>query len=271
MNYRRHTLLASIAALALITGAGFASAQQGPDHKGASAKEPNAAAQPMNKAPAAGKMSQGANQGPNKNAQQPNRGANKLGQNAQEQHPGAMTKPNRRAETDRTTKTEKPKAGENRAAEAGKEKAGEKRAQTEQRKNGVQHGTMAQRNEKQRNMTQRNEAQPNGANGSKTGKNERNGLEGLQGNAAGVQLNEQQRTQIRETVINGAGAPRVGSVNFDVTVGTVIPRGQIRIVPVPETLVRIEPAWRGFLYFVYEDEVVIVNPRDMRIVAVVYA
>ncbi len=73
------------------------------------------------------------------------------------------------------------------------------------------------------------------------------------------------------------GAPRVGHVNFDVQVGTVIPRHDIRIVPVPRTLVRIEPEWRGFLYFVYEDEVlyfvyedevVIVNPRDMRIVAV---
>jgi len=34
-------------------------------------------------------------------------------------------------------------------------------------------------------------------------------------------------------------------------------------------LVQIEPEWRGFLYFVYENEVVIVNPRDMRVVAVV--
>ena len=50
------------------------------------------------------------------------------------------------------------------------------------------------------------------------------------------------------------------------TVGTVIPRGRIHVVPVPETLVRIEPEWRGFLYFVYEDEVVVVNPRDMKIV-----
>ena len=90
-------------------------------------------------------------------------------------------------------------------------------------------------------------------------------------NATGmnVQLNEQQRSEIRTTVINAHGAPRVGQVDFDVTVGTVIPRGKVRIVPVPETLVRIEPEWRGFLYFVYEDEVVIVNPNDMKIVAVV--
>jgi hypothetical protein len=33
-------------------------------------------------------------------------------------------------------------------------------------------------------------------------------------------------------------------------------------------LVDIEPTWRGFLYFIYEDELVIVDPRDLRIVAV---
>ena len=84
-----------------------------------------------------------------------------------------------------------------------------------------------------------------------------------------MHLSEQQRTEIKTTVINGRNAPRVGHVDFDVRVGTVVPRGKIHVVPVPETLVRIEPRWRGLLYFVYEDEIVIVNPRDMHIVAVV--
>jgi hypothetical protein len=97
---------------------------------------------------------------------------------------------------------------------------------------------------------------------------------GLQGNASGqmqgtnASLSTQQRTQIRRTVINARGAPRVGHVDFDVQVGTEIPRDRIHIVPVPETLVQIDPAWSGFLYFVYEDEVVIVDPSDMRIVAI---
>ena len=49
----------------------------------------------------------------------------------------------------------------------------------------------------------------------------RTGTEGLQGNATGmnVQLNEKQRNEIRTTVINGRGAPRVSHVDFDVTVG----------------------------------------------------
>ena len=58
----------------------------------------------------------------------------------------------------------------------------------------------------------------------------RTGMEGLQGNASGmnVQLNERQRNEIRTTVINARGAPRIGHVDFDVTVGTVIPRGKVR-------------------------------------------
>jgi hypothetical protein len=100
---------------------------------------------------------------------------------------------------------------------------------------------------------------------------EHSGMQGLQGNATGmnVRLTDEQRTRIRDTVIRASGAPRVGRVDFDVTVGTVIPRDRIQVIAVPETLVQIEPEWRGFLYFVYEDEVVIVDPSDMRIVAVV--
>jgi hypothetical protein len=96
---------------------------------------------------------------------------------------------------------------------------------------------------------------------------------GLQGNASGQMqgqhnLSEEQRTQIRRTVIDARGAPRVGHVDFDVRVGTAIPRGRVHIVPIPETLVQIDPSWRDFLYFVYEDEVVIVDPHDMTIVAI---
>ena len=86
---------------------------------------------------------------------------------------------------------------------------------------------------------------------------------------ANVKFSQEQRTKIHDTVINAHDAPRVAHVDFALTVGTVIPRDRIQIVPVPETLVDIQPSWRGLLYFVYEDEIVIVNPNDMRIVAVI--
>jgi hypothetical protein len=88
------------------------------------------------------------------------------------------------------------------------------------------------------------------------------------GGAANVSLNEQQRTNIRETVINSRSAPRVSNVDFSVNVGTVVPRGHIHLVRVPETLIRIEPRWRHYLYFVFNNEIVIVDPRSMRIIDV---
>ena len=30
------------------------------------------------------------------------------------------------------------------------------------------------------------------------------------------------------------------------------------------TLVEIQPAWRGYMYFVYEDEIIIVEPRTLQ-------
>jgi hypothetical protein len=56
-------------------------------------------------------------------------------------------------------------------------------------------------------------------------------------------------------------------VTFDIKVGTVVPRN-VRIVPVPPTLVEIEPSWRGFMYFVRGDEIIVVDPKSLEIVAV---
>jgi hypothetical protein len=96
---------------------------------------------------------------------------------------------------------------------------------------------------------------------------------GLRGNAADQmqgqhQLSEEQRTHIRQALIDPHGARRVGHVDFDVRIGTQIPRDQIDLIQVPDTLVQIDSEWQGFLYFIYEDEIVVVDPDDMEIVAV---
>jgi hypothetical protein len=62
-------------------------------------------------------------------------------------------------------------------------------------------------------------------------------------------------------------APRVTNVNFDIKVGIVVPR-TVRVAPLPPTLITIEPEWRGYMYFVYNDEIIVVNPRTLEIVAV---
>ena len=228
MKINRNTLLAGAATLAIIAGTSFASAQE--EQKGQHAAPQ--ASQPHATQPMHNNANSARPEGANRAA--PNEGTNRSTRNP---GPAAQQTPNEKKDNGRVGQEDRPGAGTN-----------SRNAQGVNRDNKSNNeGTTAQ---------------------------ERNIPRGLQGNASGqmqgakVNLSSQQRTQIRRTVINARGAPRVGHVDFDVRVGTAIPRDRIHIVPVPETLVQIDPAWSGFLYFVYEDEVVIVDPSDMQIVAI---
>ena len=81
-----------------------------------------------------------------------------------------------------------------------------------------------------------------------------------------VSLTTEQKTVVRTKVLTSS-APRVTNVNFDIRIGTVVPR-TVRIAPVPVTLIEIEPTWRGFMYFVSGDTIIVVEPRTLEIVAV---
>ena len=177
-----------------------------------------------------------------------------------------MSKPGQRAEEgNRTTKGEKSTSGEeNRSVKSNEKKdtTGSDESQTgKAAQDHMNHGNTAQDRDRDRNknatenerMDRSNTAHDHdrmggknaheGNRGANTAVEQRNGSHAAAG--VNVQLNEQQRTEIRTTVINAHGAPRV-NVDFDVTVGTVVPRERIHVIPVPETLVRIEPEWRGF-------------------------
>jgi hypothetical protein len=97
--------------------------------------------------------------------------------------------------------------------------------------------------------------------GQTQGQNERSG-------GASVTLSTEQRTKVRQTVVEGRSAPRVDRVDFSLNVGTVVPR-TVRVVEVPETIIEIRPEWRGYRYFVYKEEIIIVDPSTLRIVAVI--
>ena len=70
-------------------------------------------------------------------------------------------------------------------------------------------------------------------------------------------------------MIQSSSAPKVSRsrINFNISVGTVVPR-TVKFVAVPATLVEIHPAWRGYSYFIVDDEIIIVEPRTLKIVAV---
>ena len=93
---------------------------------------------------------------------------------------------------------------------------------------------------------------------------------GQAGGGAQAQLSTEQRTQIRQTVMQVGDAPRVSSVNFSLSVGTVVPR-TVKYVPLPSRVVEIYPAWRSYHFFMVGDQIVIVEPDSLRIVAVIPA
>ena len=69
-------------------------------------------------------------------------------------------------------------------------------------------------------------------------------------------------------MIKHGNAPRASHVDFNVSVGFAVPT-TVRLAPVPTVLVDIHPAWRSYEYFVYNEEVIIVDPHDWHIVEVI--
>jgi len=85
-----------------------------------------------------------------------------------------------------------------------------------------------------------------------------------------VNITPENRTRMHEVFVKERSAPKVDHVTFSLSVGTAVPRS-VRIVAVPLTIIEIQPTWRGYDYFMVGDQIVIVDPRTMEIVAVLDA
>ena len=83
---------------------------------------------------------------------------------------------------------------------------------------------------------------------------------------AGAKLSTEQRTRI-STVIKEQNIRPVTNVNFAISVGTRVPR-EVSFHPLPVEIVNIYPDWRGYEMFLVNDQIVVVNPRTLEIVAV---
>ena len=83
---------------------------------------------------------------------------------------------------------------------------------------------------------------------------------------AAVNVNDQQRTRISQSVSRLNVQP-LTSVNFSLSVGTVIPR-DVHLHTLPAEVVEIVPQYRGYNFVLVKDEIVIVEPSSYKIVAV---
>jgi urease beta subunit len=81
-----------------------------------------------------------------------------------------------------------------------------------------------------------------------------------------LQLAPEQRRTIRETVIKEQAAPRCSELT--VSVGEEVPRS-LHLQPLPDTLVREVPAIRSYDFCIKNNEVVLIDPNEYRIVEVI--
>jgi hypothetical protein len=86
---------------------------------------------------------------------------------------------------------------------------------------------------------------------------------------AGAKLTTEQRTRIT-TVIRDLHVAPVNNVNFAISIGTRVPR-EVGFHPLPAQIVTIYPEWRGYEFFLVRDQIVVVDPRTLEIVAVLEA
>ncbi|MEJ1161423.1 DUF1236 domain-containing protein [Prosthecomicrobium sp. N25] len=84
-----------------------------------------------------------------------------------------------------------------------------------------------------------------------------------------VKLKGEERSRVTATLVERAKPVERSKIKFNINVGTSVPRGEIELHSVPETIVSIVPQYRGYRYFVVEDEIVIVEPSSYRIVEVI--
>jgi hypothetical protein len=83
-----------------------------------------------------------------------------------------------------------------------------------------------------------------------------------------VQLTEEKRTNVGQSLGKETNLNRATNVNVSVNVGTRLPRS-VRLVALPATIIAIVPEYRTYRYVVINDQVCIVEPNTFEIVEVI--
>jgi hypothetical protein len=82
-------------------------------------------------------------------------------------------------------------------------------------------------------------------------------------------LSTEHHVQFRETIRSEKVAP-LNDVRFTVTIGEAIPR-TVHLNRLPARILEYAPQYRGYEYILVGDDILIVDPRTLRIVAVIAA
>ena len=259
--------LISVAAIALLAGAGAANAQ------GTGTGKESGGAAMQHSAPSGTAATPA-----NRDSAQPDTKATQSehiapgtakGQRAEETAPGQKSK-------GMSSQTET-KGGKDMKAETREGQSGNMKAEGRDRSNMKAEGREGRDNTKMnaegregRDNTKMNAESREGRDSGKVNAETKTGSDRSQtttGQAgAGAKLSTEQRTQITTVIRNEHVAP-VTNVNFSISVGTRIPR-EVRYHPLPAEVVTIYPEWRGYNYVLVRDQIVVIDPQTLEIVAI---
>jgi hypothetical protein len=253
-------LMISVAAISLIVGASLANAQGGmKNESGGAAMQQNAPA-----GGAGGGMnreSTGSSAAQSPQSEEKSPGATK-GQRAEEKTPGAAK--SQRAE-DNAPGAKKGMSSENET------KGGAKDMKAEGRE-----GQGSNKNAESREG-QNNSMKAEGREGRDTNKNaqtregQNDRSQTTTGQAgAGAKISTEQRTKITTIIRNEHVAP-VTNVNFSIAVGTRVPREGVSLRPLPAEVVTVYPEWRGYEFILVRDQILVIDPATLEIVAILEA
>jgi len=269
----RKSLLATVAAAALIVGTGMVAAQGAKEQPGGSAGQTQ-----MHQGSAGMKAG-----GESKSHAQTN-GSGAAEMKSEKSEPKANTHGGKAEMNKGKSSTTGSGAAEN-------ETRGKSNAKTNAREEGKTGTESKTRAEGKNGAENKNRAQQKGKSTTGSGASERNAAgsetksnemksgasantksttSGSANASGSVNLTSEQKTKIRTTVIEGRNAPKISrsSINFNLSVGTVVPRDRVHFVAVTPELISIHPAWRGDYYFVVDEQLIIVDSAG-RIIAVI--
>ncbi|MGY4308974.1 hypothetical protein ACVIJ6_006217 [Bradyrhizobium sp. USDA 4369] len=239
-------LMVSVAAIALLAGAGFAHAQGG-GAGGAGGQSGGAAMQ----GGASGGASTGTNAtggAMNRDSASPSTGGSSDMRSSQSQQKSGTETRGQRAEDGMKGPATKSSSSET-------DKGGAKNMKAEGHDS--KSGSSAAENRDNRNGTSTNAETKTGGDRSQT-------TTGQAG--AGAKLSTEQRTKIT-SVIRSQRVEPVTNVNFNISVGTRVPR-DVRFHPLPAEVVTVYPEWRGYDFILVREQIVVIDPHTFEIVAV---
>src|SRR5882724_745822 len=257
----------SVAAAALIAGTGFANAQG----TGTSREAPSAGSTVQQSAPS----ERGNSAAPsNRNAAEPRGPSSGMkATQSDEKSPGAAK--NQRTE-DQGMQGQKSKSmsSESEGAKGGKDMKAEGREGRKDMKAEGREGGKDMKAEGREGRPGNTNAETKGGVDSKsqtTTQSQTNQSQTTGQAGGGAKLSTEQRTKIT-TVIKEQHVQPVTNVNFSISVGTRVPRGSgVTFHPLPAEIVTVYPQWRGYEYILVRDQIIVIDPKTLEIVAVLDA